>query len=244
MIVPFAGPGLLACESTRIGGGSTGPFASMNLGLFTTDIPDQVEANLRDHCQSLGIPVNQLAISRQVHGAEVLNVKTPGRYEGFDALVTDRQDIYLGISTADCCPILLYDPERQAVGAVHAGWRGAASSILPKTIDQMILAFGCRPEHILTYLGTCIGPMSYEVGEEVADQFPDVFLRPGPTEGKYYLDLKGCLFAQALAAGILAEHIGASHHTTYDEPELFFSYRRDGVTSGRMLSLIGMRSQA
>lgn len=241
LYAPFSGDERLACESTRSGGLSQGPYHSLNLGLFTDDDPDRVEGNLLLFCSELGISNSQLALTRQVHGTEVLEVRSAGRYEGYDAMITNQPNIFLGIGTADCCPVLLVDPVHPAVGAVHAGWRGAAASILPKTIGQMHAAFGCDPGDIQAYLGTCIGPMDYEVGEEVADQFPDVFLRSGLVEGKYYLDLKGCLFAQALASGILPEHISASSHSTYAEPDLFFSYRRDGVASGRMLSLIGIR---
>lgn len=239
---PFSSDRLIACESTRQDGKSQSPYHSRNLGLFTEDDPSLVEANLELHCRELGIRTNQLAVSRQVHGDQILLVDQPGRYHGYDALVTDRPGIFLGIGTADCCPVLLWDPVRNAVGAVHAGWRGAANQILMKTIIEMKQQFHSNPADLWIYLGTCIGWSRYEIGEEVADQFPDVFLRPGKEEDKYYLDLKGCLFAQALAAGIRPEHVHASLHCSMDEPELFFSFRRDGHLSGRMLSLIGMVS--
>lgn len=233
---------MLACESTRVGGHSTGPYASMNLGIHTADVPGHVEANLREYCRGLGISADQLAISRQVHGTEILEVTSPGRFDGFDAMITDRPDIYLGIGTADCCPVLILDPVRQAVGAVHAGWRGAAGSILPQTIARMSAVYGSEPADLLVYLGTCIGPSRYEIGPEVAEQFPPVFLQPAPTDEKAYLDLKGCLMAQALASGIKASNMSASGYCTFDHADLFFSYRRDGMASGRMISLIGWQS--
>ncbi|MCF8237786.1 MAG: peptidoglycan editing factor PgeF [Saprospiraceae bacterium] len=239
---PFSSDQLVACESTRMHGVSEAPFDTRNLGIFTADDPASVQENLRIHCGEIGLGPDQLALTRQVHGDQILVVQAPGRYEGFDALITDRKGIYLGIGTADCCSILIHDPVRNAVGAVHAGWRGAALQILPKTIMHMREHFQSDPADLWVYLGTSIGWTRYEVGEEVADQFPDVFLRPGKAEGKFFLDVKGFVFAQALACGILNEHVTGSSHCTYDEPELFYSFRRDGDQSGRMLSLIGMRS--
>lgn len=239
---PFSGGGILACESTRLRGGSQGPFASLNLGIFTDDRSERVEDNLHQFCHHLDISRARLALTRQVHGDQIMVVRTPGRYEGYDALITDQKEIYLGIGTADCCAILIYDPVQQAVGAVHAGWRGASLQILPKTIVAMHQHYQSEPADLWVYLSASIGWPRYEVGEEVADQFPDFFLRPGNQEDKFFLDVKGFVFAQALAAGIANERVTGSSHCTYDEPDLFYSYRRDGVQSGRMLSLIGMRS--
>lgn len=241
---PFSSDLLIACESTRAGGVSQSPYASLNLGPFTDDDPALVEKNRSIYCQELGIRPDQLALSRQVHGDQILHVTSPGRYDGFDAMITNVPDVFLGIGTADCCPVLLWDPIKKAVGAVHAGWRGAANQILTKTIVEMQRQFDSTPADMWIYLGTCIGWTRYEIGEEVADQFPDVFLRPAEQEDKYFLDLKGCLFAQALAAGISTAHVTASLHCSFDEEDLFFSYRRDGIQSGRMLSIIGMRSQS
>ncbi len=241
-IAPFASDCLVASESTRKGGVSLSPYQSLNLGPFTTDDPSSIEKNLAIFCRDLDIRSSQLALSRQVHGDQILYVNSPGRYEGYDAMITEVPDVFLGIGTADCCPVLLWDPIKNAVGAVHAGWRGAANQILIKTIAEMNQMFDSNPADLCIYLGTCIGWTRYEIGEEVADQFPEVFLRPGHQEDKYFFDLKGCLFAQALAAGITTDHVTASLHCSFDEEELFFSYRRDGAQSGRMLSVIGMRS--
>lgn len=242
LTVPFHAEDVIAVESTRIGGVSQAPYDTLNLGLFTGDDQDLVDQNLHIICHELGIDPGQLAISRQVHGTEILEVTSPGRFDGFDAMITDRPDIYLGIGTADCCPVLILDPVRKAVGAVHAGWRGAAGSILPLTIARMSAVYGSEPADLLVYLGTCIGPSRYEIGPEVAEQFPPVFLQPAPADEKAYLDLKGCLMAQALASGIKASNMSASGYCTFDHADLFFSYRRDGVASGRMLSLIGWQS--
>lgn len=241
---PFSSDHLIACESTRQDGKSQSPFHSRNLGLFTVDEPILVEANLKMHCLELGIQPTQLALSRQVHADQILRMDQPGRVDGYDAMITDQPDVFLGIGTADCCPVLLWDPVRNAVGAVHAGWRGAANQILMKTIVEMKQQFHSNPADLWIYLGTCIGWSRYEIGEEVADQFPEVFLRAGEREDKYFLDLKGCLFTQALAVGIATDHVTASLHCSFDEDELFFSYRRDGIQSGRMLSIIGIRSSS
>ncbi len=238
---PFSSDQLVACESTRLGGVSQPPFNSRNLGPYTTDDPGAIEENFRIHCQELGIHPERLALSRQIHGDTVKIIHERGRYEGFDAMVTDQKDVYLGVGTADCCAILIHDPVHQAIGAVHAGWRGAALGILPKTLATMQDHYQSDPSDMWVYLSTSIGWTHYEVGEEVADQFPDVFLRPGPQEDKYFLDVKGFVFAQALASGIPQDRVTGSSRCSYADADLFYSYRRDGAQSGRMLSLIGMR---
>lgn len=241
LTAPFHSDSILAVESTRQGGFSQPPYSSLNLGLFTLDDPKAIERNLNQYCVSLGIDRSRLALSRQVHSDQIIEVMSPGQVEGYDAMITNLSDIFLGIGTADCCPVLIWDPVQQAVGAVHAGWRGTALQILPKTIHRMTSRFESNPADLWIYLGTCISWSHYEIGEEIADQFPDVFLRPGKEEGKYLLDMKGCLFAQALAAGIRSDHVTSSTHCSYAEPDLFYSYRRDGSASGRMMSIVGMR---
>ena len=244
MLLPtsFHSPSLVAAESTRQGGHSKSVYASRNLGLFTGDKPDIVERNLVDHCTELGIDRNRLVWAKQVHGDRVHQATEPGLVEGVDALITDREDLYLAIGTADCCPVLIWDPEHRAVGAVHAGWRGAVVQILPKTLRMMDETFGTDPTACQVYLGTCIGVDHYEIGEEVAAQFPPMFLRPGRSEEKAQLDLMGCLLAQTLAAGVSLEQVSRSEYETYGDPARFYSYRRDGET-GRMLAIIGRRAR-
>ena len=135
-------PLLVAAESTRHGGVSPAPYQSLNLGKYTDDDPAHVLENRRRFCAGLGVRPDQLALSKQVHGDQILRVSAPGLVEGFDALVTDQPGVLLAVSVADCTPILVFDPKNKAVAAIHAGWRGTAAGIVTKTLHYMAAQFG------------------------------------------------------------------------------------------------------
>jgi len=162
-----------------------------------------------------------------------------------DALITNLPGVVLTILTADCVPILLYDPVQGAVGAVHAGWRGTAMRILSKTITRMTDQYDSRPEDIHIAIGPAIGQCCYEVDQEVAAHFmhyTDGGIH-GQVEGKYQLDLKHINQLQALEAGILSEHIEVSPLCTSCAQERFFSYRAEQGCSGRFASAISLRRE-
>ena len=125
---------LIVAESTRHGGVSPAPYASLNLGKSTGDTPENVAENRRRFCAGLGFLPEQLAWSKQVHGAEIKLANTPGGAEGYDALVSRTPGVVLAVSVADCTPVLVYDARHGAVAAIHAGWRGAAAGIVEKTL--------------------------------------------------------------------------------------------------------------
>lgn len=237
--------GLVALQSTRKGGKSTGDYASLNLGNNTGDEPELVRQNTLRLCTSAGITPDMLVSSIQVHGTEILHAEAPGRYEGYDAFITDKKDLYLCIFTADCFPVLLYDPQHEAVGAVHAGWKGSAGNIVIKTLAAMQTSFGSIPGECLAWIGTGISGRHYEVGREVASAFndDDWQLSPeGADEEKYLLDLGKVNFRQLLAAGVPASNIECSPHCSFSRSDLFYSYRRDNGHTGRMVTLIGISS--
>jgi polyphenol oxidase len=147
---------LLAIESTRNGGSSDGAYASLNLGAFTNDLKEAVQRNKEILYTDLGINGDQIASSFQCHGNEVLNVVEPGYYEGFDALITNKKNIFLQILVADCTPMLLFDPIHEVIAAIHAGWRGTTNAIVQKTLDKMNLHFQTNPSDCFAYVGTCI----------------------------------------------------------------------------------------
>ncbi len=236
-------PGLVALQSTRNGGVSNGDYCSLNLGNNTGDRMELVDENTRRLCAAAGIPPEQLVRSDQVHGTEILFAEKPGRYRGYDSLVTDKKNLYLCIFTADCYPVLIYDPLHNASGAIHAGWKGSAGQIVVKTLAAMTRRFQSIPAECLAFIGTGISANAYEVDKEVAQQFPPEASKRSlcsPDEEKYLLDLDMVNYRQLLASGIPASNIERSPFCTYGDQELFYSYRRDQGKTGRMVSLIGV----
>lgn len=162
--------------------------------------------------------------------------------ENCDALITDLKGVVLGILTADCVPILLYDKKKEVVAAVHAGWKGTKAQIAYKTVQKMIEEYGSRPEEIIAGIAPSIGRCCYEVGKEVAEHFfdtPEAFTQKGE---KYMLDLPFINKQQLLAAGLSEANIEMSHTCTACDVERFFSYRKEQGCSGRFMSIIGLQT--
>jgi len=231
---------LAAAESTRHGGVSPAPYASLNLGKSTDDDPSNVAENRRRLCAALGFAPAQLAWSKQVHGDRVRVVTEPGGAEGFDALVTARRGILLAVSMADCTPVLIYDSKNRAVGAVHSGWPGTTARIAEKTMLRMAAEFGTRGEDCFAYVGTCIDECSFEVGEEVAVRFEASFKRYDEVRGKFFVDLKKANAAMLRACGIPGHRIEISPYSTVLNNPDYFSHRKEKGTTGRMMAVIGM----
>jgi len=159
-----------------------------------------------------------------------------------DAVITDLPRMVLTILTADCVPILLYDPVHGAIGAVHAGWKGTEAQILAKTITRMQQQYGSCAEDILIAIGPAIGQCCYEVGSEVAEPFMGYqgAVTEGKSAGKYQLDLKYVNQLQALEAGIMPENIEVTPLCTACAKDRFFSYRAEQGCSGRFVSAIAL----
>ncbi|MPR35841.1 peptidoglycan editing factor PgeF [Salmonirosea aquatica] len=233
-------PELLAAESTRHGGVSPAPFASLNLGLSTADIPENVAENRSRFWRALGVNPHQVATSHQVHGSEILTVTQPGHYSGYDSLITRHKGILLAVTVADCTPVLIFDLRHEAVAAIHAGWRGTVQGIVTKTLEKMQLEFGTDPADCYAYVGTCIDECSFEVGLEVAEQFSDVHQRFDPATGKHLVDLKIANRDQLLGVGVRKDHIQISAYSTVLHNHTYFSYRHEKGQTGRMLVCIGI----
>lgn len=234
-------PRLVAAESTRHGGVSPAPYASLNMGKNTGDDPANVAENRRRFCAALGFSTAQMAWSVQVHADRVLHVTEAGGAEGFDALITDRPGILLAVSVADCAPILIFDSKHEAMGAVHAGWPGTAARLVEKTLQRMAAAFGTEGRDCYAYVGTCIDECSFEVGEEVAVRFDAAFKRFDVARGKFMVDLKKANAAQLQAFGIPEGQIEISPYSTVLDNGDYFSHRKEKGTTGRMLAVIGLR---
>ncbi len=236
---------LVALQSTRKGGVSQGPYFSLNMGNNTGESEENVRENTRRLCAALSVDPQRMVSSEQVHGTKILSAKEPGRYHGYDAFITDTSNLFLCIYTADCYPILLYDPEHHAAGAVHAGWKGSAGRIVMQTIEAMQQNFNSIPAQCIAYIGTGIGAAAYEVGHEVAREFSaDTCTASTSSNGgkKYMLDLGAVNYQQLIASGLEASNIERSPFCSFRESDMFFSYRRDQGKTGRMVSLIGVRS--
>jgi polyphenol oxidase len=232
----FSGfPELKSGMSTRLGSRSRTGF-EMNLSLNVGDDPSAVMENRKRFFSQVGVKVDRLAVPLQCHSNEVFKADLPGEYQKCDALITNLRNVALAITVADCVPVLLFDPIRHAVGAVHAGWKGTAHSIVERAITKMKEEYGTNPENLLVFVGPSAGSCCYEVGEEVAVMFRKKIVPYGT--GKILLDLKEENRRQLQHQGIPAGNIEVNESCTICEKEMFHSYRRDGARSGRMMAVI------
>ena len=228
--------------STRRGGVRPEPLG-INLSFSVGDGPKNVERNRALFFRALDIPEANIAFTRQVHGDTVCEVQHAGTMEKCDALISNKPDLYLAISVADCVPIFLFDPVTKSIGAVHAGWRGSGAGIVTKTIEMMKERYRANAEMMFAYIGPSAGVCCYEVGEDVASAFLPRYLdRSG--EPKPHLDLKLVNRDLLLQAGLLSLQIEVSDACTICTEELYHSFRRDGQKSGRMLGVIGLRGKS
>ena len=240
-------PNLHHAFFTRQGGVSEGIYASLNGGLGSFDDPGRVAENRRRMTHDLGVAPDALISVHQTHSAEAVLVEGPwtGERPKADGMVTAVPGIALGVTTADCGPILFADPHAGAIGAAHAGWRGAATGILEATVDAME-RIGARRDRIVAVLGPTIGQGAYEVGPDFVDRLVSadpgnrVFFRPGERTGHAMFDLPGYIEGRLEAAGIGEfANLGLC---TYSDEERFFSYRRTTHRGepdyGRLISAI------
>ena len=262
-------PWLIHGFSTKPGGVSTQDGQKvLNVGLTGWDSKENVLENRRRFQSALGASDLKLVSLRQIH-SDVIHLfdAAPAEVCQGDGSVTNRPGLLLGVQTADCVPLLLVDPKKRAVAAVHAGWRGTLARILVKAIGQMQMQFKSKPADLLAAIGPAIGGCCYEVGTEVATQFlsqfpeaPEWFdefrtgdepnpiqwlnrMPPGhqPAPKNVLLDLRKANRAQLLGAGLHAPNIFVSDLCTACRRDLLFSYRKEGPQSGRLMSVIGIR---
>ncbi len=186
----------------------------------------------------------RLLLMKQVHGSRVVRAPWEGTPEA-DAATGSEPGSILGVETADCLPLLLVDPRRRTVAAVHAGWRGTAAGVTARAVEALRAA-GSRSEDLLAALGPGIGPCCYEVGEELRAAFgprASEFFRPGP-RGRPHLDVRAANRRQLREAGLVPDRIHDVDECTYCREDLYHSYRREGPGAGRMISFVGFRTEA
>ncbi len=262
-------PWLIHAFSTRPGGAS--PLEDekvLNLGFTDWDTRENVQENRRRFQTAAGASDLPLIALKQIH-SDVIHLfeGSPNDPCSGDASITNRPGLLLAIQTADCVPILLVDPQKRAIAAIHAGWRGTLARIAAKTIGKMQMHFATNPRDLLAAIGPSIGPCCYEVGTEVATQFlsqfpdaPDYFhefrtgdepnpiqwlnmMPPGhqPPPKGVLLDLRKANRSQLLIAGLRPQNIHTIDLCTACRPDLLFSYRKQGPASGRLMSVIALR---
>lgn len=262
-------PWLVHGFSTRTGGVT--PLEGqqvLNLSFMDWDSRENVLENRR--LFQSAVPARELTLLtiKQIH-SDVIHAfpAVPAGISKGDASATSRPGLLLAVQTADCVPILLVDPKKRAVAAIHAGWRGTLARIVEKAVGRMQLEFGSKPPSLLAALGPAIGSCCYEVGTELVTKFIAQFAdgaeyfdeprsgeEPNPLEWlnmappghqpppkNVHLDLRKANRSQLLAAGLRPQNIFTSDLCTACRTDLFFSYRKEGPQSGRLLSVIGIR---
>ncbi|UCD58015.1 MAG: peptidoglycan editing factor PgeF [Candidatus Hydrogenedentota bacterium] len=270
--------GIVAAFTTRHPGRSSPPFGSLNTGLHTGDDPVRVAENRRIIFDALGLNPNWFTAGKQVHGDHVCRVTARERGRGAvsyedampatDALITNTAGIPIGVFTADCVPIFLYDPGQVAVGIAHAGWRSTALSVACKAVRKMCEEFGSNPGDMWAAFGPSIGPCCYEVARDVYDAFntgteslfleeaertkrsgesrrgalsPDLSLFRKTGEGKWHLDLWLANRRQLVDCGLGEERIIVTGVCSACNSDEYFSARKLGPRTGRTLSVIAIK---
>ena len=265
-------PWLIHGLSSRPGGVSElGGEKVLNLGFAEWDARENVLENRRRFQSVLHAESLTLCGLSQIHSdvVQLFNAPPSASCRG-DASTTNRPGLLLAVQTADCVPILLADPKNRAVAAVHAGWRGTLQRIVAKAIGKMQMQFGTKPAHLLAAIGPSIGGCCYEVGTEVASEFRSQFpnasewfdeLRTGdepnplqwlnmkppghqPPPQNVLLDLRKANRAQLLDAGLRAQNIVVSDLCTACRRDLLFSHRKEAGTTGRLMSVIGIKGSS
>ncbi len=227
--------------SRRHGGCSLAPWDSLNLGLDLGDHPDAVRSNLERLCQNAKLPIPHR--STQVHGTDVLCCQGSGiqHDDAADILISAQPNCTLAVRTADCLPIVLVDTQHGIHAAVHAGWRGSAAHIVQIAVQQMQQR-GAQAASILASLGPCIQSCCFEVDDHTAQALAHTHPQASQAiryhNDKAYPNLQTINRLQLLASGVVPEHIESFPICTCCTPEHFFSWRRDGKQSGRMLAIV------
>lgn len=251
----------LVAFTTRRGEVETGnAYSGFNITHYCGDKAESVWAHRNALAMHLGIKEDRIILPLQKHGHRLLTVEADflhlaleereSRLEGVDALVTSQPGVCIGVSTADCLPILLYDDTRSVVAAVHAGWRGTVQHILSLTLERIFSDYAVSPQSLHAVFGPAISLEAFEVGNEVYEAFrlagydmAQIACRmPAATGEKWHLDLCAANYLELEQCGVPLRNIRISGICTYSRCDEFFSARRLGVKSGRLFSGIMMKS--
>jgi polyphenol oxidase len=212
---------------------------------FTGDSESIYSGFRKELAISCELDANQFVFPRQTHSDRVVVVTSENvtsTIDDTDALITNERGLFICVQTADCVPILLFDPVKKVVAAIHAGWKGTIAKIAKKTIEQMVEKFDCNPADIVAGIGPSIHMHAYEVGPEVVEAVEASFtnssamLKPSMNEGKAYFDLWEANQTALMESGLLEENIEIMGLCSFEHADLFYSARRDGTDTGRMVS--------
>ena len=247
--------GSVHCFTTRYGGVSTGQFSTLNLGTSRGDSMENVLRNYEILGAAVGFSPEDVVHTWQEHTDTILRVGKADCGKGLfrnqpevcDGLITDEPGVALVCFAADCTPVLLFDPVRQAIAAVHAGWRGTAQGIAYKAVLRMQEEFGCAPEDIRAAIGPCIGRCCFEVGPEVPEAMrqalgPDAEAAIEPHGEKSHVDLKLLNRSWLEKAGVRA--IDICPDCTKCQPNRFWSHRVTGGNRGSQAAIIRLKGGA
>ena len=244
------GPRVVAFNTTRHGGVSQGNYGSLNINSYCGDDMEAVAENRRLLSLELPIPnASRIIVPHQVHDSvvQVIDEDTLGQQElieGVDALITRLPGVCIGVSTADCIPIIIYDPVHHCAAAVHAGWRGTVKRIAESVARQMYAFYRSDYGELQVMIGPGISLKNFEVGQEVYDEFLQAGFpmeRIAAKHAKWHIDLPLCNRLQLEQLGIRPENIRETGICTYDHADDFFSARRLGINSGRIFTGVILR---
>ena len=239
-------PEIAHFTTTRAGGISLGNYSSLNLSEYCGDNPLFVNTNRKLLFEEIGVLPSQFIIPNQTHEDRIAildqvflslsDIAQKLSLNGVDALITSTPSICIGVTTADCVPILLYDPVCKVAAAIHAGWRGTVKHLASKTVGLMVAHYHSNPTDIIAAIGPSISPDAFEVGEEVAAEFSrngfsDCILTNYP---KPHIDLWSANRQDLIGAGLQYDNIEISGICTFWQHDCFFSARRLGIQSGRI----------
>ena len=234
-----------AFSTQRQGGVGKGAYGTFNITHYCGDSVENVRANRCILCEALGIADERLVLPRQTHsdtvaivGAETSQLSL----EGVDAVITPVEGLCIGVSTADCIPLLYFDAQHRVVAAVHAGWRGTVNGIVRKTLQMMQEVYGTKSEELQVVVGPGISASAFEVGEEVVEAFRasgfdmERIHHVNPQTQKSHLDLWEANVGLLVKEGVCRENVHVSGICTFTSHEDYFSARRLGIYSGRIFT--------
>ena len=204
------------------------------------DSPANVDANRQLFLQEFGMNADHLAEPIQIGSDGVEIVTGPGEYANKDALITEKPGVYLRVLTADCSPILIWSRKTPLVAAVHSGWQGSELDILGKTLIRMHQEMGASTNSLSMVIGPGLSRENFEVGPEFSDKFASEFLFPLPGSNRYLFDNNAYLRTTAMRLGVPGHQIETLPSCSFRDNDLFYSHRREGGTTGRMMSVIGI----